>query len=116
MGEPTNACIDWSRCCRRRCFMITIASDSLLIAPDRSARVIAGPGAGKTYWLVEHTKNILRRSAKLHSNGRIAIISYTNVAADQLRIKLAETAARTEVSTIHSFLFRHVIQPYLYLL
>jgi len=95
--------------------MITITSDTLLLHTDRHARVTAGPGAGKTYWLVQHTTNILKRSTKLHPHARLGVISYTNVAADSLREKLGPHAARADVGTIHSFLYHNVIKPYLYL-
>lgn len=96
--------------------MNTISSDSLLLYTDRHARVTAGPGAGKTYWLVEHTKNVIRRSKKLHSHARIGIISYTNIAADALKEKLGSSATRATTGTIHSFLYASVIKPYLYMI
>jgi len=93
-----------------------ITSDTHLLAVDRHARITAGPGAGKTYWLVGHIKNVLRRSKKLHINARVAVISYTNVAADQLREQLGTDAARADITTIHSFLYRHIVRPYVHLL
>lgn len=96
--------------------MTTITSDTLLLDTDRHGRVTAGPGAGKTYWLAEHTKNVLRRSKKLHSHARIGVISYTNVAADELRDRIGPDALRAEVATIHSFLYHTVIKPYLHLI
>jgi DNA helicase-2/ATP-dependent DNA helicase PcrA len=96
--------------------MTTITSDSLLLDTDRHAHVTAGPGAGKTYWLVEHTKNVIRRSKKLHPYAKIGIISYTNVAADELKEKLGSSATRAATGTIHSFLYANVVKPYLYLI
>lgn len=96
--------------------MTTITSDTLLLDTDRHARVTAGPGAGKTYWLAEHTKNVIRRSNKLHSHARIGVISYTNVAADELRARIGADALRADVATIHSFLYHNVIRPYLHLI
>jgi DNA helicase-2/ATP-dependent DNA helicase PcrA len=96
--------------------MTTITSDTLLLYTDRHARVTAGPGAGKTYWLAEHTRNVLRRSKKLHSHARIGVISYTNVAADELRERIGPDSLRADVATIHSFLYHTVIRPYLYLI
>jgi DNA helicase-2/ATP-dependent DNA helicase PcrA len=93
-----------------------IASDTHLLVVDRHARVTAGPGAGKTYWLAGHIKNVLRRSKKLHINARVAVISYTNIAAEQLREQLGSDAARTDISTIHSFLYRHIVRSYVHLL
>ena len=100
---------------RRRGCMITITSDTLLWHTDRHARVTAGPGAGKTYWLVQHATNVLRRSIKLHPHARLGIISYTNVAADSLRENLGANTDRAHIGMIHSFLYHNVIKPYLYL-
>lgn len=77
-------------------------------------RVLAGPGAGKTYWLVEQIKYVLKNSDLLVPGTRIACISYTSVAAEEIRKRLGAAAARVEVSTIHSFLYRNVVSPYLY--
>jgi DNA helicase II / ATP-dependent DNA helicase PcrA len=93
-----------------------ISSDLHLLAIDRHTRVTAGPGAGKTYWLVSHIRNVLTRSRKLHANSKVAVISYTNVAADQLRYQLGVYASRADVSTIHSFLYRNVVRPYVHLI
>jgi DNA helicase II / ATP-dependent DNA helicase PcrA len=79
-------------------------------------RVFAGPGAGKTYWLVGHINNVLQRSKRLNGISRIACISYTNVAAQQIINGLDGNIERVEVSTIHSFLYKYVVKPYLYLL
>ena len=95
--------------------MTVITSDTLLLLTDRHARVAAGPGAGKTFWLAEHTKNVIRRSKKVHPLARIAVISYTNIAADELRQKIGKDAVKAEIGTIHNFLYRNVIKPYLHL-
>ncbi len=39
-----------------------IESDTSLDDVDHHFRVRAGPGAGKTHWLVEHIKNALHKS------------------------------------------------------
>ncbi|MGA3161564.1 MAG: ATP-dependent helicase [Terracidiphilus sp.] len=96
--------------------MSTITSDTLLLHTDRHARVTAGPGAGKTYWLAEHTKNVIKRSSKLHSHARIAIISYTNIAAEELRQKIGNSSERAFTGTIHSFLYLNVVKPYVHLI
>jgi DNA helicase II / ATP-dependent DNA helicase PcrA len=91
-----------------------ISSDSTLPV-DRHLHITAGPGAGKTYWLVGHIKNVLSTAGMLHATARVAVISYTNVAADKLRRDLGDLAARADVSTIHSFLYRHIVRPYAHL-
>jgi DNA helicase-2/ATP-dependent DNA helicase PcrA len=96
--------------------MTTITSDTLLLETDRHARVAAGPGAGKTHWLVEHTKNVIRRSKKIHPHARIGVITYTNIAADELKLRLGDDAAKADIGTIHSFLYYNVIKPYVHLI
>ena len=93
-----------------------IASDSLLDNVDTPFRMRAGPGAGKTSWLALHIENVVKRSSRLTGASRIACISYTNVAAEEITRRLGAGADRVEVSTIHSFLYRNVVKPYLRLL
>src|SRR5699024_5158305 len=76
----------------------------------------AGPGAGKTTFLANHVKRVLLESKRLKSTRKIACITYTNVGVQSLRERLGNTAHEVEVSTIHSFLYRHVLKPYFWLL
>jgi DNA helicase-2/ATP-dependent DNA helicase PcrA len=94
----------------------TIKSDTVLADLDNHFRVFAGPGAGKTYWLICHIKNVLRNSKCLTSASKIACITYTTVASEQIREKLKESGDRVEISTIHSFLYKNVVKPYAHLL
>jgi len=94
----------------------SIDSSTLLDDIEHHFRVFAGPGAGKTYWLVNHIKNVIKHSNRLSPASRIACISYTNVAANEILTRLGSSADRVEVSTIHSFLYRNVVKPYLHLL
>ncbi|URN93106.1 MAG: ATP-dependent helicase [Candidatus Pristimantibacillus lignocellulolyticus] len=91
--------------------MISINSDSL-ISIDNHFRVSAGPGAGKTHWLVEHIKNVLHNSKRLGMIRKVACITYTNVAVDTILGRLGTTSHHVEVSTIHSFLYKHIVKPY----
>lgn len=93
----------------------TIESDTIIDDFDRHFRVLAGPGAGKTYWLVRHIRNVIKRSRRLPPPSRIACISYTTVAAEEIRGRLEEAADRVEVSTIHSFLYKNLVKPFLHL-
>ncbi|BBO66622.1 hypothetical protein DSCA_05520 [Desulfosarcina alkanivorans] len=45
--------IDWDKC-------ETIDSDSEIPDIERHFRVFAGPGAGKTHWLIKHIKNVVK--------------------------------------------------------
>lgn len=97
-------------------FSCLINSDYLLDDLERPFKVIAGPGAGKTYWLVKNIKHILNNSKKLHRNSKIACITYTNVAVDEINQELSSGFENVEVSTIHSFLYKNILRPYAYLL
>src|SRR5258708_5629312 len=96
--------------------MTTTTSDPLLLQTDRKDRVTAGRGAGKTHWLEEHTKNVIRRSKKIHPHAGIGVMPDTNIAADELKQRLGGDAAKADIGTIHSFLYCNVIKPYLHLI
>jgi len=90
-----------------------IESDYLPEDIDVPFRVFAGPGAGKTHWLVNYIKHVIRTSNRLGPSQRIACISYTTVAADEIQRRLGSSSAHVMVSTIHSFLYRNIVRPYL---
>jgi DNA helicase-2/ATP-dependent DNA helicase PcrA len=83
---------------------------------DSNFRVFAGPGAGKTTWLIEHLQNILKTSCRLHRTRKIACITYTNVAAEEVLNRLSCDRSRFDISTIHSFLYRNIVKPFSYLI
>ena len=93
-----------------------ITSDHLLSDVNHHFKVFAGPGAGKTYWLINNIRNILKNSKKLSSTSKIACITYTNVAVEEIQTRLDMTGDQVEVSTIHSFLYNCLVKPYAYLL
>jgi DNA helicase-2/ATP-dependent DNA helicase PcrA len=95
---------------------LEIDSGTLLTDIERHFRVVAGPGAGKTHWLVKHIKHVVASSKRLSPVSRVACISYTNVAVNEIVTRLGSSATQVEVSTIHSFLYRNVVRPYLHLL
>ncbi|MGI6501635.1 MAG: UvrD-helicase domain-containing protein [Anaerostipes sp.] len=73
---------------------------------------LAGPGAGKTTDMVEQ---IAIRVAELNSNREMAIITYTNASADDIKKKLADKiiiSPNIFIGTIHSFLVHYFIKPY----
>lgn len=75
-------------------------------------RISAGPGAGKTHWLINHIKNVLHNSNRFSKTRKIACITYTNVATEIIIERLGASVDRVEVSTIHSFLYRHIVKPF----
>ena len=93
---------------------LSITSGTQLPDVEHHFRVFAGPGAGKTYWLIRHITNVLARSSRLRASAQIASISYTNVAAGKILQGLGVSAARVDVSTIHSFFYRNIVAPYLH--
>lgn len=93
-----------------------ITSDHLLSDFDHPFKVFAGPGAGKTFWLINNIRNILKNSTRLHSASKISCITYTNVAVEEIQTRLDMTGDRVEVSTIHSFLYNCLVKPYVNLL
>ena len=79
-------------------------------------RVFAGPGAGKTTWLINHLRNVLKTSCRLHRTRKIACITYTNVAAEEVMNRLSCDKFRFDISTIHSFLYRNIVKPFSHLI
>lgn len=93
--------------------VIQIKSDTKINDINNHFKVTAGPGAGKTYWLINHIKNVLHNSDKLHKTGKIACITYTNIAVETILGRLGESSSnQVEVSTIHSFLYKNIVKPY----
>jgi len=92
--------------------MATLITSENSIPIEQHFRVSAGPGAGKTYWLIKHIKNVLHTSSRLQKTRKIACITYTNVAVETIQKRLGNSSNRVEVSTIHSFLYKHIVKPY----
>ncbi|QGG46313.1 UvrD-helicase domain-containing protein [Heliorestis convoluta] len=84
---------------------------------EQHFKIIAGPGAGKTHWLTNHVKNVLQNSTRLGRTAKIACITYTNVASEEIRLRLGETVGeKVEIGTIHNFLYKYIVKPYGFLL
>lgn len=81
---------------------------------NKHSKVFAGPGAGKTYFLVENVKNIIRNNdAVAKSKARkVLCITYTNAAVDEIRRRLEGYVDYVEAYTIHSFIIEHIIKPF----
>ncbi len=83
---------------------------------ETNFKVFAGPGAGKTTWLISHLERVLRESDRLNKTGKIACITYTNVAVEEILNRLKCDKSRFDISTIHSFLYRNIVKPFSYLI
>lgn len=93
-----------------------ICSDSK-IGIENHFKISAGPGAGKTYWLIKHIKNVLANSDRLYKTRKIACITYTNTAVQEIEKELSDVEKnRVEIGTIHSFLYNNLVKPFLFLL
>jgi DNA helicase-2/ATP-dependent DNA helicase PcrA len=92
--------------------VITIGSGDL-IPIEQHFRISAGPGAGKTYWLVNHIENVLQTSNRMGCYKKIACITYTNIAVETIVKRMDFIADRVEVSTIHGFIYANIIKPYM---
>lgn len=95
--------------------MATIITSEQPIHIDKPFKVSAGPGAGKTHWLISHIRNVVRNSHKLDVVKKIACITYTNVGTDTIVSRLDIESDVVEVCTIHSFLYTNVVSPYVHL-
>lgn len=78
-------------------------------------RVLAGPGAGKTYWIAGQIQQILSTN-RLSATQKVACITYTNKAATNIESRISNGSRNLEVSTIHAFLYAHLIKPYFHLI
>lgn len=95
--------------------MATIITSEQTISIDEPFKVCAGPGAGKTHWLINHIKNVVSNSSKLDVVKKVGCITYTNVGADTITSRLNMRNDAVEVCTIHSFLYANVVKPYIHL-
>jgi DNA helicase-2/ATP-dependent DNA helicase PcrA len=95
--------------------MAIVITSSQVIPIDEPFKVSAGPGAGKTHWLIKHIGNVVSNSHKLDVVKKIVCITYTNVGADTIISRLNVSNDVVEVCTIHSFLYANVVKPYIHL-
>src|SRR5690625_112088 len=95
---------------------ISLEDSKAEIPIDNHFKLYAGPGAGKTRFLVHHINRILNKSSKLKKSKKILCITYTNIGVETLQSRQKESAEDVEISTIHTFLYKHIIKPYLWML
>ena len=79
-------------------------------------KVLAGPGAGKTHWLIGQIKHILSDAKDLGLSRKVGCITYTNKATENILSQVGANNNRLEVSTIHAFLYKNIIKPYFHLI
>jgi len=81
---------------------------------DSHIKIYAGPGAGKTHFLVENVKNIVTTyPLVVQSRARkVLCITYTNAAVDEIKHRLDRFSSSVETHTIHGFIIEHIIKPF----
>lgn len=96
--------------------VINLTSGDLLTVQQLNNHfaVYAGPGSGKTHFLVNNIKNIVTTHPVIaNSNERkVLCITYTNAAVDEIRRRLDQYTSAVVVSTIHSFIIENIILPF----
>ncbi|HAV4218269.1 UvrD-helicase domain-containing protein [Acinetobacter baumannii] len=80
------------------------------IDSNKSFRLEAGAGAGKTYSLIESLKYIIINKADNLIDKRIACITYTNIAKEEI-LNRTDNHPLIYANTIHSFCWE-LIQPF----
>jgi len=95
---------------------IEITSGDIFTAEQLTmhSKIFAGPGAGKTHFLVENVKNIVTTHPHVvQSRARkVLCITYTNAAVDEISRRMDRYADFVEIYTIHSFIIEHIIKPF----
>lgn len=96
--------------------VIEIKSEDLLSFEQlkHHVKTYAGPGAGKTHFIVENVKNIVRTDSKIKKSKqrKVLCITYTNAAVNEIKSRLYDYSESVEVYTIHGFIIEHIIRPY----
>jgi len=95
---------------------IEITSGQILTPEQLSThlRIYAGPGAGKTHFLVENVKNIVATHPLVAKSlaRKVLCVTYTNAAVDEIKRRLDRFSSSVEVFTIHSFIIEYIIKPF----
>lgn len=92
-------------------------TSSNILSPEeltKHIKVNAGPGAGKTHFLVQNIKNIVTTNSLITEGKvrKVLCITYTNSAVNELKTRLEKFIDYVDVYTIHSFIIEHIIMPF----
>lgn len=81
---------------------------------ESCSKIYAGPGAGKTYFLVNNVRNIVLSNQLIKNSEvkKVLCITYTNAAADEIKRRLDKYSNFVEISTIHGFIIQNIIKPF----
>ena len=77
-------------------------------------KIYAGPGAGKTHFLVENVKNIVTQNPVITESRlrKVLCVTYTNAAVDEIKKRLDKFTDCVDICTIHGFIIEHIIKPF----
>lgn len=93
-----------------------ITSGDILTAQKMTnhIKVYAGPGAGKTHFLVENIKSLVTENPMITSSKirKVLCITYTNAAVNEIIRRLEGYTDYVEAHTIHGFIIEHIIKPF----
>jgi len=78
------------------------------------SKIFAGPGAGKTHFLVENVKNIVTTHPHVAQSRtrKVLCITYTNAAVDEISRRMDRYANSVAIHTIHGFIIEYIIKPF----
>lgn len=85
-----------------------------LVSINSNKKIYAGPGAGKTYFLVNNIKNMFKENTKIYKskNRKILCITYTNSAVEEIKNRLEGYEENVEICTIHTFIIKYIISVF----
>jgi len=97
--------------------MVIRINSSDIFTPEqltKHMKIYAGPGAGKTHFLIENIKNIVKTNDKVlkSKTRKVLCITYTNSAVDEIKQRLDHYSDAIEVNTIHGFIIKNIITPF----
>lgn len=79
---------------------------------EKHSKIYAGPGAGKTYFLVQNVKEIITKNPLITESHdrKVLCVTYTNAAVDEIKRRLDTFGEYAEVFTIHGFINQYIIR------
>lgn len=96
--------------------LTNLTSSDLLTEDQLSSHfaVYAGPGSGKTHFLVNNIKNIVSNHPVINGSNerKVLCITYTNAAVDEIQRRLDRYTSSVIVCTIHRFIIENIIIPF----
>lgn len=95
---------------------IEITSEDIF-TPERLKshfKIYAGPGAGKTHFLVENVKNIVTKNPLIAESRsrKVLCVTYTNAAVNEIKRRLDRFVDYVDICTIHGFIIENIILPF----